>query len=465
MNAVVDTLPSLPEAVSWSEGMLLSPQHFQQNDIYWNQLLQQRLSMLQPFGWGLLDMALDPTELANGRVVFQRLRCVMPDGLLIEYPGHFAPLDLSIDLSKNDWATQPRVMVHLRVPIRGKGAASDIGDMQRYTIERGSMVSDENTGKDDIVVDRMRPKMSLAAGESVAKSYCSFPLLELFGDTSGVHLTSYHPPMLRTDASAFQGATGLQRQLTTLSEALWQKYRELLGVRLDDQGQSRYDGEGGAQVHAARYLVMSLPAFDVMLQAGSTHPSQMYLALAQLVGFVAATPAAPQPPALKAYDHNDCLPLFQLAINYVRDQLGRLNADYRVLEFQRVGASGFRCMLPQGIATASLLIELRPRAGQNVQGLTQWLDNARTATEELIYLLVRRRYPGATVRAATPAQVAALNLRPGAFVYELINGSIEVDSGVTRPLIADGHTLVILGEPDQNVPAAITLHLPREAAR
>jgi type VI secretion system protein ImpJ len=191
----------------------------------------------------------------------------------------------------------------------------------------------------------------------------------------------------------------------------------------------------------------------------------MYLALAQLVGCVAATSGAPQPPAMKAYDHSDCLPQFQLAIGYVRDQLGRLNADYRVLEFQRVGASGFRCLLPQGIATTSLLIELRPRAGQNVQSLTQWLDSARTATEELIYLLVRRRYPGATVRAATPAQVAALNLRAGAFVYEVSNGSIEVDAGVVRPLIADGHTLVILGEPDENVPAAITLYLPREAAR
>ena len=464
MNAVVDAFDTLPEPVSWSEGMLLSPHHFQQNDIYWNNLLHRRLLMLDSNSWGVLDMALDSTELAKGRVVFQRLRCVMTDGLVIDYPGHFAPAMLSLDLSSNDWNQQKTVRVHLRVPVRGKGAASDIGDMQRYTIERGELEADENTGKDEMVVDRMRPKVSLACGDSIAKSYCSVPLLELYGDSRGVHLAPFHPPMLRIDASAFQGDAGLQRALASLSELLWRKYRELLGLRLDERGQSRQDAETSAQVQAARHLVMALPAFDVLLQAGHTHPADLYLALSQLVGFVAATPGAPPPPVLGAYDHHDCLPGFMRAITYVRDQLGRLNANYRVLEFQRVGASGFRIQLPRGIDTGKLLIELIPRAGQNAATLSQWLGSARMASEELIYLLVRRRYPGATVKEATPAQVAALNLRAGAYVYEVANATIEGEDGASRPLINDGHTFVILGEPDENVPAAITLYLPREGA-
>jgi len=464
MNATVDTLDTLPEPVSWSEGMLLSPHHFQQNDIYWNNLLHRRMVMLQPHAWGVLDMALDPTELSKGRVVFQRLRCVMTDGLVIDYPGHFAPAALSLDLSGTDWNQQKQVRVHLRVPVRGKGAASDIGDMQRYTIERGNLEADENTGKDEIVVDRMRPKLSLAAGDNVAKSYCSVPLLELYGDSRGVHLAPFHPPMLNVGASAFQGETGLQRSLAALSELLWKKYRELLGVRLDDRGQPRLDSESSAQVQAARHLVMAMPTFDVMLQSPNTHPADLYLGLSQLVGFVAATPGAPPPPVLGAYDHDDCMPGFTRAIAYVCDQLNRLNANFRVLEFQRVGASGFRIQLPRGIDTGKLLIELSPRAGQNAATMSQWLGSARIANEELIYLLVRRRYPGATIKEATPQQVAAINLRPGAFVYEVANATIEGEDGAARPLISEGHTFTILGEPDEHVPAAITLYLPREGA-
>jgi len=148
----------------------------------------------------------------------------------------------------------------------------------------------------------------------------------------------------------------------------------------------------------------------------------------------------------------------------VRDQLNRLNANFRVLEFQRVGASGFRIQLPRGIDTGKLLIELSPRAGQNAATMSQWLGSARIANEELIYLLVRRRYPGATIKEATPPQVAAINLRPGAFVYEVANATIEGEDGAARPLISEGHTFTILGEPDEHVPAAITLYLPREGA-
>ncbi|MBB3228074.1 type VI secretion system protein ImpJ [Luteibacter sp. Sphag1AF] len=465
MSAVVDTTPMLPEAVSWSEGMLLSPQHFQQNDIFWNQLLQQRLALLQPYGWGVLDMALDATELSKGRVQLSRLRCVMPDGLLIDYPGYFESFDLMLDLKDHDWSSQPEVVVHVRVPVRGKGAASSVGDMQRYTIERGAPESDENTGKDDIIVDRMRPCMSLVAGATVARSYCSFPLLRLFGDSLGVHLAPFHPPMLRTDASGFLGQSALQRQLSLLSDALWQKYRELLGVRVDDRGQSRYDGEASVQIQAARYLVMGLPTFDALLHAGTTHPWQMYLALSQLVGFVAATAGARQPPAMKGYDHNDCLPQFQQAISYIREQLAHLNADYRVLDFRRVGASGFHCDLPAGIATDNLLIEVTPRQGQLPAKLNEWMTSARIGSESLIYTLVRQRMTGASIHAATPAQVTALNLRAGAFVYELSNGSMQTAAGTNRHFISDGQTLVILGEPDSDVPSAITLYLPREAAR
>lgn len=465
MSAIADNSPLLPEAISWSEGMLLSPQHFQQNDIYWSAMLHHQMSVLQPYGWGVLDLAISSTELIKGRVVFERLRCVMNDGLLIDYPGHFLPQELSLDLSKHDWTVEPRVLVQLRVPIRGKGAASNIGDMQRYSTERGNLEADENTGKDEIPIDRLRPKMSLVAGSSVAKCYCAFPLLELRGDSRGVHLTDYHPPMLRLDASGFQGDASLQRMLKDLSEALWKKYRELLGIRADERGEPRYDNGANAQIIAARHLVMGLPRFDVLLQSGITHPYQLYVVLSELVGFVAATPGAPQPPAMKAYEHNQCMPQFQLAIDYVRDQLDRLNADYTILDFEQVGASGFRCPLPQGIATDTLLIELTPRAGQDGAKLGRWLDAAHIATEELIYVLVRRRFPGARVKPAGPGTVAALNLRPGSYVYEISNGTIDVTADNPRELIAQARTLVILGEPDENVPAAITLYLPRHPAR
>ncbi|MET0254499.1 MAG: type VI secretion system baseplate subunit TssK [Luteibacter sp.] len=464
MNAIVDIQPGVPDAVSWSEGMLLSPQHFQQNDIYWHALLQQRLSALQPNGWGVLDLVLDRTALAGGIVSVERLRAVMRDGLLVEYAAGVPGASLQLDLSTHDWTSDPVLTVHLCVPVRGKGAANVHGEMQRYTTLPGDLVADENTGKDEIAVDRMRPVMALLAGEAMPRSYSSFPLLRLTGDARGKRLAPFHPPMLRLEASAFQGERGLEARLKALSVLLWTKYRELMGASGGGRAERRHASESHAQVRAARFLVTALPGFDVLLQSGNAHPFELYKAVASLVGVLAASDGAPQPPALGGYDHDDCVVQFERAFAYLTAQLARLNADYEVYEFRRVGVSGFQCVLPPGMDTTRLLVELRPAVGETGQTLDGWINAAAIGTDELVSTLVRRRDTGAPVKRAGAGQVAALNLPAGSFVYEVAQRQIDPESGAARALLVAGRTLVILGEPGSHVPTAVTLYVPRATA-
>lgn len=461
MNAVADSQPCVPEAVAWSEGMLLSPQHFQQNDIYWHALLRQQVAALQPHYWGVLDLVLDPTRLALGIVSVVRLRAVMDDGLLVDYPGNFAERNLQLELTAKDWTAEGTATVHLCVPIRGKGAASEGGHMQRYAVVHGEQVADETSGRDELCVDRLRPKVSLVAGAAMARSYSSFPLLKLVANGRGVQLDTFHPPMLRLEASAFLDKASLHTHLHALSIAAWSKYRELVGSHADGRPEPRHADDGGVQMQAARHLIVGLPALDVLLRSGHTHPFELYLALARMVGEVAAIAGARPPPPLDAYDHADCLPQFKRVLAYLHGELDRLNAKYSAIEFHKVGAAGFVCTLPADASTDRLLIEMRPRAGQDGTALKGWIDSAHIANDELISTLVRRRYPGATTAPASAAQLEALNLRPGACVFEVVNGDIELAPTGTRRLILPGRPLRILGDPDDNPPAAITLYLPR----
>jgi type VI secretion system protein ImpJ len=303
--------------------------------------------------------------------------------------------------------------------------------------------------------------MSLVAGAAMARSYSSFPLLKLHAESRGVKLARFHPPMLRLEASSFLGKASLHARMHALSVAAWSKYRELVGSRADGRPEPRYADDAGVQVKAARHLVVGLPALDVLLRSGRTHPYDLYLALARMVGDVAAIAGAQPPPALDAYDHADCLPQFECVLAYLHGELDRLNARYSAIEFSKAGTAGFVCTLPADAATDRLLIEVRPRAGQDGAALKNWIDSAHIANDELIPTLVRRRYPGATTMPASAARVEALNLRPGAYVYEVANGDIELESAGTRPLIMAGRPLRILGDRSEHVPAAITLYLPR----
>ena len=44
-----------PKRVVWSEGMFMAPQHLQQQDSFFEELLHTRLLTLSPFVWGVLD--------------------------------------------------------------------------------------------------------------------------------------------------------------------------------------------------------------------------------------------------------------------------------------------------------------------------------------------------------------------------------------------------------------------------
>jgi len=57
-SAPIHTAP-LPDAIQWSEGMMLSPQHLQQNDRYWHAHLRHRLQAVAPHYWGVLKLHVD----------------------------------------------------------------------------------------------------------------------------------------------------------------------------------------------------------------------------------------------------------------------------------------------------------------------------------------------------------------------------------------------------------------------
>ena len=57
------------QKIIWSEGMFLTPHHFQQWDNYYEGLLNQRFEHLSPFNWGVADLTIDGDALTNGQVV------------------------------------------------------------------------------------------------------------------------------------------------------------------------------------------------------------------------------------------------------------------------------------------------------------------------------------------------------------------------------------------------------------
>lgn len=460
----MDISAQLPEAVLWSEGMLLSPQHLQQNDLYWHHQLRHQVTMLQPYYWGLIDFGFDEAALAGGRVRIERLHAVMPDGLVVQYPGADGSSALVLDLKTAEWPGDAPLRIYLAVPVRDKGAASVGSPIQRYQAQPGSLEVDDNTMESRLQVGRLRPLLSLQAGDRVPPRYVLCPIMEIVRDAGGHYrLGAYQPPMLRMSAGTFLGEDRLDARLWKLTETIRAKIRDLAGTRRVDDNVDRLDAEARQQLFVARHLASLLPIFELRLRTRVAHPYDVYLSLAAMVGQFAALGTNPTPPVLETYRHDDCRAGFVTALEFIEARLGLISPPFEAMLFERVSDTCFARRLPDGVRPDRLIIELRPREGQSDRDLRQWMTQARIGSDKLMPVLELRRLPGAKLTTLEPRRAGALSVSDGALLYELINQRIDHQDQTVEVMQA-GRTLMVQGPADGHGPREIVLHRDRGTA-
>src|ERR1051325_7656343 len=102
--------------VVWSEGLFLQPQHFQQQDRYFERYVETRCRALIPYSWGLTELEFESDFTKIGKFGLRRAAGVFPDGTPFRMPED-DPLPAPIDIG-------PQVRdqtVFLAVPLRRFG--------------------------------------------------------------------------------------------------------------------------------------------------------------------------------------------------------------------------------------------------------------------------------------------------------------------------------------------------------
>ncbi|WP_431094987.1 type VI secretion system baseplate subunit TssK [Polaromonas aquatica] len=463
--------PALPDSVQWIEGMLLSPQHFQQSDVYWQEQLRYRLSCVAPDFWGLSLLQLDMVKLKAGIVAIKRLECIMPDGTPVVFPGSYTGKALELDVTAQLQRTPDGVRLSLIMPVRGNASNHWNTTPARNEVVHGLVSLDENTLTGSVPVDRLRPAISLSAEVAAPAGYEVCPLFELFRREENRHVEfkPYHPPMLCWQAGDFLKATGLRHRLQLLNEALWLKLREL-GTNREGDGPEDDELQGAhfrKHLDMARRLAAVLPQFSLIVQRPESSPRAVYDSLALLLGTMASFGANPIPPVLDAYQHDDCSPQFRRALDYVVRKLSYINTSFELQPFERHADGTFTHVLPPD-AGEQVLVELRPQGGQGLgadgrASMERWLLDACIASEALLPAATRLRVT-ARPHLLTAEELAKRNLRSGAALFAIDNQVLQLKEGETR-LFGPGQNLVISGDRKSpgTAPAMILLYRARAA--
>src|SRR5207248_5589900 len=138
--------------VVWSKGMFLTPQHFQTQDAYFEDLFQFRFAASQFANWGITDLSVDEQSLGNGLFTLRHCQGVLPDGLVFNIPESdeipaerpvaefFAPSQTTLD-------------VYLGVPKRRQESRNFTLRSNKKAAEEGSRVSTRYVADTRSVVD------------------------------------------------------------------------------------------------------------------------------------------------------------------------------------------------------------------------------------------------------------------------------------------------------------------------
>lgn len=98
------------DKIVWREGMLLRPQHLQQQDRYYHELFRTMLSTSAACNWGFFEVEIDKQYLMMGKIVVSHAAGILPDGTLFDISGDQHP---SLEVKKDLYDAE----VYLALPL------------------------------------------------------------------------------------------------------------------------------------------------------------------------------------------------------------------------------------------------------------------------------------------------------------------------------------------------------------
>jgi type VI secretion system protein ImpJ len=309
------------QRVVWSEGMLVSPQHMQQQDLYHERLLDERIAALSPYRWGVVSVEIDAGALGSGQLRVTRFVGILPDGLSLSFEGkdpespptrpigdHFPPAQSICEVFlavPKEREGVPSVSTELAT---AAGAASTKAARARFRAATRS-VADQTGNAADLNMSFARRNAVVLFGDEPRDDYDTIKIAEIVRDGTGAFLNgeAYIPPVLRVDASAF--LLGGIRRLLALMVA---KQRQLAGNR-NQRGGATIEFNAG---DVTRFLQLStvngaIPILAYAAANGEISPSQLYLSVIQVVGQLATFSPDVEPWSLPVFSHADLRGTFE----------------------------------------------------------------------------------------------------------------------------------------------------------
>lgn len=299
--------------VVWTQGMFLTPQHFQTLENHLETSLHFRDFLSHFSNWGVTQLDVDLEALTNGQFRLDTCTGLMPDGEPVNIPDtdqeppsrafkdYFPPsrdsLDVYLALPENRQRTRN---VTMPGPTRGAGAGAP--PETRYLAET-RMVVDNSGGEEEKAVQVARRTFRLLFSGEYRDGFSSFRIARVIRNAAGTPILDpqFIAPCLNISSSRY-----LMNLLRKQIEILANKSATLSAPR---RQRSKLVAEFSASDTAQFWLLHTvnsyLPELNHLWKVRQGHPELAYVSMLRLAGALSTFSLEGHPENLPDYDHEN----------------------------------------------------------------------------------------------------------------------------------------------------------------
>jgi type VI secretion system protein ImpJ len=306
--------------VIWSEGLFLQPQHFQQQERYFERYVEARCHSLVPHGWGFTEIEFERDLLSIGKVALRRVAGVFPDGTPFGMPDD-GPLPKPIDVG-SDIRGQ---ILYLAVPLRRSGeleAEREAGadELVRHDVREVQARNATSSDGDPALLEVGALRTRLLFASEVTQAYACVPLVQVVecrADKQVVLDESFIPTVMHVRTADRLAA------FTTELLGLFHQRGEALAGRV------AATGRGAAAEFADFLMLQAINRYEPLLahyaDGGDLHPEHLFQVCVSAAGELATfTATSKRPPKIPAYRHDRLRESFDPVIAALREYLSKV---------------------------------------------------------------------------------------------------------------------------------------------
>lgn len=291
--------------LAWLAGDPITPQHFQQQDNYHEEMLRLRSRSISHYDWGLQTLKINNEAIKNGIIDIMELSGFLPDGTHINVPSIPAPPQRSI---KNDLvATQDRLGLYIAIPAQRAGQAQfDLNRQATDLLTRyacGSLiVKDIVTGDNELTIPYAHANFRLLFANENLDGYSTIQIAQVERTASGQFTLSdqFIPPLLDIKASAW-----LSNTLTQLIEIAVAKRNSLTDRRQKSSTQADFTTSDVLRFWLLHTLNAAIPVLNHLQWTDGVHPETLYTEMISLAGSLTTFVFDTDLNQIPKYQHDD----------------------------------------------------------------------------------------------------------------------------------------------------------------